>query len=169
MNEVCPITHQSINIKLKLKCGHEFEHFAVCEWIKKKYSCPICRADTILDEIYTEEINEFYSLLSEYEMQGVVKILSDFKVQDYITSKIYFARKISKLINFSYEFNFYKYNDEYFSLNISDGKLIHKNIGSKHFAVPIGKLLFVKWLIEIDFIAFLRCHFTDSKFVTFNL
>ena len=158
MIKECPITHQSININLKLKCGHEFEHFAVCEWIKKKDNCPICRANVNLHDVYLEEIDEFYSSLSENEIQNVTKILSDHAVQKLITSKINFAREKSRLINFSYEFNFCKYSKQYFSLIPSDKKLINKCIGSNHFDVSIGELLFVKWLIEIDFIAFLKCH-----------
>ena len=156
-NAFCSITHQSINIKLKLKCGHEFEHRAVCEWLEKKHNCPMCRADANLDDLYLEDINNFYSSLSDNEAQNAIKILSDFTMQDHIMSKIDYACERSQLINFSYNFNLYKYKS--FSLNICDDKLIRKSIKSKHFMVPLGKWLFVKWLIEIDFIAFLKCYF----------
>lgn len=152
----CPITCDSINIKLKLLCGHEFEHLAIQEWLQQKGTCPVCRHKICLDETYTNEINEFILSLNDKDKKTFGKVLSDFELRKKICKKIKLLHERSDLIHFSYCYNMARYTEKYFNpFGHSD---MYIKVGKLYIESSIPVLLFCKWLIEINFMDFLRVY-----------
>lgn len=78
---ICPITHDIIDIKFYLQCGHVFEKEAILPWIQEHKNCPMCRKEHMI--VYIDPFIEKFEKLMWQEYlsreQIILNKIIDFK------------------------------------------------------------------------------------------